>query len=202
MILNKGVRDTAVLRARNILNHRPIILDTETTGLDDSAEIVDIALVSWEGNVLFQSLVKPANKIPATATAVHDITDAMVEYAPRFDLIWHGELREVFTGSRLLAGQPICTYNADYDYRLLQQTLRQYSLPITGIKPFFCIMELYAEFHGEWNNYHHSYRWQSLENAAWQCGLGVSVNAHRAAADCLTALKVLRYMAGQKVEEL
>ncbi|HHQ4784521.1 TPA: hypothetical protein ACSPZU_004090, partial [Aeromonas veronii] len=41
------------------------ILDTETTGLDDQAEIVEISIIDQLGKVVFDSLVKPQKPIPA-----------------------------------------------------------------------------------------------------------------------------------------
>ncbi|MCW3664158.1 3'-5' exonuclease, partial [Burkholderia cenocepacia] len=58
-----------------------ILLDTETTGLDESAEIVEIAVIDDAGNVLLNTLVKPKHPIPNSATAIHGITNAMVATA-------------------------------------------------------------------------------------------------------------------------
>lgn len=41
-----------------------LILDTETTGLGDDAEIVEIAIIDQDKNVLLNSLVKPSKPIP------------------------------------------------------------------------------------------------------------------------------------------
>ena len=40
------------------------ILDTETTGLDDNAEIVEIAIIDKEERTLINQLVKPTQRIP------------------------------------------------------------------------------------------------------------------------------------------
>ena len=47
------------------------ILDTETTGLYDDAEIVEISIIDENGGVLLDTLVKPLKPIPAEATAIH-----------------------------------------------------------------------------------------------------------------------------------
>ena len=40
-----------------------VVLDTETTGLDSRAEIVEISIIDKHGNTLFDSLIKPKNPI-------------------------------------------------------------------------------------------------------------------------------------------
>ena len=44
------------------------ILDTETTGLDNQAEIVEISIIAQQGQVVLDTLVKPLRPIPADAT--------------------------------------------------------------------------------------------------------------------------------------
>src|SRR6266511_2362154 len=70
-------RDNAILWARGVLSDwsAVIILDTETTGLDLSAEIVQISLITIDGASLFDSLVKPTQPIPPEVTAIYHITD-------------------------------------------------------------------------------------------------------------------------------
>ena len=50
-------RVAALRWAQSIANDKRVLyLDTETTGLGDSAEIVDVALISANGSVLFNTL--------------------------------------------------------------------------------------------------------------------------------------------------
>ncbi len=61
-------------------------LDFETTGLyPHSDEIIEIGAARFKGGVetdSFSTLVRPEQPIPAGATAVHGIDDAMVADAP------------------------------------------------------------------------------------------------------------------------
>jgi len=63
-----------------------IAFDLETTGLSAEYDrIVEMAAVRWEGGVEtghFQTSVNPGIPIPAAATAIHGITNAMVADAP------------------------------------------------------------------------------------------------------------------------
>jgi DNA polymerase-3 subunit epsilon len=63
-----------------------IILDVKTTGLDGDSEIVEIAIIDLDENPLFETLIKPVSLIPEEATAIHGITNEMVENAPSSSL--------------------------------------------------------------------------------------------------------------------
>ncbi|ATD40328.1 3'-5' exonuclease [Aeromonas salmonicida] len=169
------------------------ILDTETTGLDDKAEIVEISIIDQLGNVVFDSLVKPQQPIPAEATAIHGITNDMVATAPSWADI-HDEV------CQLISSKPLVIYNADYDMRLMAQTSAFYGLkPVTADAGVHCAMLAYAEFYGDWNDYKGSYRWQRLTNAAAQQEVVTDGLAHRALADVMMTLGVLQAMARQRV---
>ncbi|MDE3055982.1 MAG: DUF3820 family protein [Verrucomicrobiota bacterium] len=65
------------------MNRRGIYYDTETTGTRPGSDrIIEIAAFDPEGDRVFCTLVQPECPIPAGATAVHGITDAMVQDAP------------------------------------------------------------------------------------------------------------------------
>lgn len=183
-----SARKDAVARAQQYLAQEPIYLDTETTGVRSTAEIIEISIVDHNGESIFDSLVRPRHPIPSDATQIHHITNAMVVDAPTWDTIW--PQLEV-----LLAGRTIGIFNADFDLRLLRQSHQHAGLvwpePVLDA---FCIMNLYAQFYGEWDNYRQSYRWQSLDKAQRYCKIPLR-NTHRAKDDALLARAVLQYMA-------
>lgn len=58
-------RRSAVSWARwALVTRNVVILDTETTGLGADAEVVELAVLSPRGEVLFDSLVRPRKPIP------------------------------------------------------------------------------------------------------------------------------------------
>jgi DNA polymerase III subunit epsilon len=181
-------RQAIIAEARRLLADRPIYLDTETTGLDNRAEIVEIAILDWDGSPLLYSLVKPRSPIPAMVTRIHGITDAHVVDAPSWADLWpHVQ--------STLQGRTIGIYNADFDLRMMAQSNQLARLPWQreGLGAF-CIMQLYARFYGE--RRYDSFRWQSLAKAAIQCRLPLA-NSHRAVDDALLARAVLHYVAEQ-----
>lgn len=190
--------------AQTLLAAKPVTLDTETTGLGNDAEIVEIAIVDFDGTPLINSLVKPVNPIPADATAIHGITNEMVANAPDL-LTLFKDINEV------LNNRQVMIYNADYDLRLLDQS---FAAHLNSIHPGYhylckpqiesfmkqvkanshCMMALYAEHYGEWDERRKQFKWQRLTNAAAHYGVA-RPDAHRALADCLMTLDVVKGMA-------
>ncbi|CAI1758724.1 3'-5' exonuclease [Serratia marcescens] len=176
-------------QAQQCLNRNCLVLDTETTGLDDKAEIIEIAVIDATGKVLLNTLVKPSKPIPAEATAIHGITDEMVKDAPTWPEV-NPQL------SCLISGKTIAIYNAEYDLRLLEQTDRIWKVtPKISVMPqIVCAMHEYAEFYGQKSD-RGSYKWQKLTAAAEQQGVIIEGTPHRALSDCMTTLGVIKAMA-------
>lgn len=125
-------------------NNLPVFLDTETTGLDDQAEIVEIAILALDGTRLLSTYVRPS--VPATpaAAAVHGISDDMLANAPG----WPEIAPQVCS---LLAGQTVVAHNADFDVRMLAQTSQRYDLASPAPGNWVCTMKmLTAGNNGRW----------------------------------------------------
>ena len=161
-----------------------VILDTETTGLDDRAEIVEISIIDKQRNTLFDSLIKPKNPIPWDAECIHGISNSNVSNAPTWADVYN-QVKKILIAS----GRTVAIYNADYDIRIIRQTCRLHGLDMFNINST-CVMLQYARFWGVWNDYRGNYKWQKLTNAAKQQGIEIK-NAHRALGDCLMTLDVL-----------
>lgn len=170
-----------VLKSENYL-----ILDTETTGLGNDAQICQIAIINAQGETLLNTLVKPTVAIPPSASNIHGITDDKVQDAPS----WADIASQVET---ILRGQDVVIYNANYDLGVLVQTARAHELKFNLNFSDYCAMEAFAEVYGEWNDYHGNYRWQSLSTAA-NYYLADTSDAHDALADCLMTLAVCNGM--------
>ena len=165
-------------------NSEFVILDTETTGLDDQAEIVEISIIDKQRNILFDSLIKPKNQIPWDAECIHGISNSDVSNAPTWVDVY-SQVKEIL----IATGRTVAIYNAGYDIRIIRQTCILHGLDMFNINSD-CVMLQYAKFWGVWDNYHGNYKWQKLTNAAKQQGIEIK-NAHRALGDCLMTLDVL-----------
>jgi len=173
------------------LQQKPIFLDTETTGLDEQAQVVDLAIIDHDGTVLMDTLIRPTVSIPDEASAVHGISNIDVLAAPTFaDVL--PQIKAIVT-DRIL-----CIYNASYDIRILRQSARAHlvekKFEIGMWCAWNCVMELYAEYFGDWSEYYQSYRWQKLGDAASQCEI-VTPKLHRAMADAEITRLILIHMA-------
>jgi len=186
-----SMRVNAVQIARQKLLEQPVYIDTETTGIERSDEIVEIAIIDHNGKTLLDSLVRPTRPIPPDASRVHGISDEMVQKAPTWPVLWP-------TIRSMLVGHVVATYNADFDLRLMQQSHARYRLPWKENFNMFCIMKLYASYRGEWDANRRSYRWHTLDNAGKQCGIALP-NSHRAVADTLLAKALLEFMARTEI---
>jgi len=184
----RQARWQAIREAQEKLKLDPVYIDTETTGLKASDEVVEIAIVDHRGDTLFESLVKPTRPIPPDAAAIHGIRDAMVAGAPPWVEIWPQV-------EKAIAGREVAIYNADYDMRLMQQSHTAHGLPWRwSAKDPFCVMRLYARFFGQWNASRGNYRWVSLDDAGRQSGIDLP-NTHRARDDALLTRALLLHMA-------
>ena len=154
-----------------------VVLDTETTGLDTSAEVIDLAVLDRNGTALVETLLRPLRTIPAGVTRIHGLTDEQVRDAPAFPDLWP-MLQEI------LAGRTIVAYNVAFDARLLRQTAAHHGLALTW-RDEACAMRHYAA-------YQHT-RPCSLESACLRHG--IPAGGHRAAADCRATLALLYVMA-------
>jgi DNA polymerase III subunit epsilon len=170
--------------ARSIVQSSPLILDTETTGLDGTTEVIDIAIIDSEGNILLNTLIQCQDAIPVEATNVHHITKEMLIDAPTFPDIW-SELEPLLTSSEIVI------FNAEYDIRMLYQTATRYHLSFPEVKSR-CLMLRYSDFIGEPGRNGHA-RYQKLSHACQY--FGIEEGTHRALVDCTATRKVLLKLA-------
>ena len=126
-------------------------------------------LIASTGRTLVNTLVRPRDPIPPEVTEIHGITNADVAKAPTFRQVMGahgGRLRKLLDDSQ----RPIAIYNAVFDLRMVDQSLgtdRHYHRRANA----HCVMHLYAQYYGDWSDWHGSYTWQSLGAAASQLGL-------------------------------
>ena len=183
-----SLRQRSIETAQAVLKNNPVYLDTETTGLGNSDEIVEISIVADDGSVLLETLIKPSQPIPAGASAIHGLYDEDVKAARPWPIVWP-EVRAA------LFGRLVVIYNAPYDLRLLQQSHARYKLPWKDRFNTFDMLKLYSEYNGEWDKKRGAYRYISLDAAGQQCGIALP-NAHRATADTLLTRALLHHLAG------
>lgn len=177
MLLNRLYEETETIKAlekrlswtSSANKDNYLILDTETTGLDDDDEIVDIAIIDMNGNVLLNTLIKPSKQISEEAAAVNHIKDSELINAPTITDV----INDI---DRIVSGKTILSYNADFDSRVLNQSLAKHNLKRSY--SWDCVMFNQMEILN-------SDRYISLQNS-----IGYK-QGHRALSDCKAVLHLI-----------
>lgn len=193
---NAKERAEAIRICRELVTLDALVLDTETTGLENSSEIVEISLLTMGGRVVLDSLVKPVSPIPLDASKVHGITMEMVRDAPDFRQLWEAGLGDLLTTRKL------AIYNAEFDLRLLQQSCSIHDIVPAAPFAAVCIMKLFAGFQGTWDERFNKYKWHNLGSAAKLCGITLPEDLHRSLADIRLTREVILAMANTPGEQL
>lgn len=182
------------------------VLDSETTDID--GEIIELAIVKINGEVLFNERIRPVGKIQPSAQVVHGITDADVADCQTLDY-WWPQIR------RLICRHRILVYNRAFDFGCLDRSL-------TAVRPEYwkgelgatdpysadyfvlelaqekadCVMEAYAPLAGHWSAWHGSYSWAKLRDACGQQGVDTNdLKAHNALADAQATIRLIQAVA-------
>ena len=189
---------------KNWLDSDLVILDTETTGLGPRAEIIEIAAIDMNGNILLNSLVKPNRPVPKKITEINNITNDMLHDAPEWGSVYV-DLMDLLSKHR-----KFIAWNAKFDARMITQSSSAAYLydeasasymvdVLNGIRDAAVdAQHIYSLWFAQ--NATEGYRRQRLVHAAEQQNVTVDGTPHRALADCLTTLAVLRAMVGSKDE--
>lgn len=144
-------------------------LDTETTGLSSSDEIIELSICTQDKRVVFDSIISSKVNCSAQARAVHGITDEQIAKGMPIESAKAALIE-------LLEGKTIISFNVDFDCQMLFQ-----SFGITA-KKRFCVMK--------WSQSVLDYeRWPRLENVCERLNIK-QPEAHRSLADTITTIDV------------
>lgn len=109
------------------LKKRYIAFDIETTGLNTVEDrIVELGAVLFENGIpvkRFSSLANANKFISPEATKVNNISNQMLENAPKEDIIYPKLIE--FLGDALYGTTIICAHNARFDLSFLSNTLER-----------------------------------------------------------------------------
>lgn len=180
-----------------------VVLDTETTDLD--GEIIELAVVDLNGQVLFDERIRPVGKVSPGAFEVHGISTGDLAKCPDFGHFWP-RIR------RLLCSSTVLVYNKTFDFRAIYNSLRAvqpdwHKGPANSTDPYSadywaytmasrhaeCVMEAYAPIAGMWSPWHGSYRWAKLADACTERGVDTSdLKAHAALGDAQATARLIQ----------
>jgi DNA polymerase-3 subunit epsilon len=144
--LNEEDRARSIAWARSLVESGEFcVLDTETTGLKNPVQFVEIAIVDAGASTLFEGTVRPSCRIEAGATRIHGHTARSLAGSPPF-LEIYPQLLEALWGRRVVV------YNASYDRRAWDTVVRSLGArgTLAGELPAWeCAMRRYAAYVGE-----------------------------------------------------
>jgi DNA polymerase-3 subunit epsilon len=179
------------LEARELLEHaaapgaRPLrVLDTETTGLEEQDEPIELAIVDGLTSVvLLDTRLRPPTPISPGAYAVHGVSSSEIQDAPALADIW-GRICELLSGALVIA------YNAEFDRQMLAQAAERYGLRMPKCR-WYCLMEACSVFDAPEDG-----RWLALGAVCAELEVR-SIPTHGARADALAALAVVQALAAR-----
>lgn len=181
-------RRPAISRSRkwsSLLNRRDVlIVDTETTGLSKSAEVIEIVALDTTGKVRFHALSMPQEAIPVDASNIHGLTRARLRKLRAKP--WphaHTKLASILENAKVLIA-----WNASFDRRMLEQTAARHGLHFGVALPWRDALKDYRPFRPGLRSY-------SLGNVMQSERLRFNGQAHRAEADCRAVLSIMRSVA-------
>lgn len=154
-----------------------LFLDTETTGLDGAAQIIQLAIIDEDGDMIVNTLLDTYELISPEAYEVHKISNEQLKGYPHFtDIQW--------AVADLLTGRQVGMYNAEFDMRILRQSSE---LAFVDAIPV-CVMQKAKEHFGE-------EKWLSLVDACKRLDIKLD-NAHDALADARATAEVYKKLRG------
>jgi DNA polymerase-3 subunit epsilon len=159
-----------------------VYLDTETTEVNDHAEVIEIALIKDDGTILLDTRVQCQGDIPLEVQDMHGISKSDLVDCPTWPDV-HARVMEILSTARVIK-----IYNSEFDMRVIKQTAARYGLSVLvdELPLTQCVMTDYA------NIYCHG-RWQKLVNACQQQGIEVDVHSiHSAKGDAELTRKLDR----------
>lgn len=153
-------------------------VDVETTGLDvaQGDRVCEVALLQvrdMQETARFTSLVYPGRPMPARATAVNGITDAMLAAAPSFSAL-------IPIIRAMLHETVLVAHNAQFDVRFLQYEFARAQQTFVQLMVVDTLALAQAWYHFSHN---------SLEAIASELRLSNAIR-HRAMADVLTTWEI------------
>ena len=178
-----GVESDGVLTLhRQVITRSVIVFDTETTGLQSDARIVEIACAEIDvtsGEVLRRAaqFVRPDITIPNDATKLHGISNAMVAEADPISVVLPRVLDWIAQSEA-----PLMAHYARYDVNRVVFEAERSSVSLRRARPVYCSMALARSILPRQRSY-------SLKDVAAYLKVP-QPKAHRAMADVETTAKV------------
>jgi DNA polymerase III subunit epsilon len=141
-----GSREDAVRWARSLLLKGDfVVLDSETTGLGNPIDFVEVGVLSGWGESLFNSLIKPSCRVEPGASRIHGHTMKRLSDERCFFEVYP-DLLDALWAKRVIV------YNVSYDRRVWDAAVRRLGARaalVGKLAPWECAMRAFAVYVGE-----------------------------------------------------
>ncbi|GHE86241.1 3'-5' exonuclease [Thalassotalea profundi] len=154
-----------------------VVIDTETTGISEGYQVIEIAVVDMNENVLLSERVKPNIPIEQGATKVHGIVEGDLSNSESF-----ASLTERFLFA--IQGKRIAGYNLQYDTDAIYNSATASDADLKFSNEAVCVMH-YA------NTIFKLTKSMKLTELCEAFSINTS-NAHSAAPDALMTVKLMK----------
>ena len=177
-----------------------IVIDTETTGLDEKDVAIELAAVDAKTGIkIIDTLIRcDWGEIPKEAYNVHGIKE--LRTAPSQPAVIGMLVHAAYNQDKKLTA-----FNVHFDCRMLQQTTDEPSVKklISNIfGAHLCVMELanrhFAKDHAKWKPETAQFSRLSIAKCCEIAGIEFKGKAHRAMADVLATIDLLHYIANDR----
>lgn len=168
-----------------------VILDTETTSTSKDDEVVELSVLSEDGEELYHSFFEPEKEMNIFASKKNGIYTKDLKGKPKFKDEWEKI-------KRAIDGKTIVGHNIEFDERLIFQTLSRYNLDVLDAQKLFVnsidSLEIAQKHIKDAPNY-------KLETLMRMAGINEEEH-HRASYDCLHTLCVLQAIETGNIRQL
>ena len=133
-----------------------ICIDIETTGFSTTYdEILQIAIIDEEGNILMNEHLRPSVKTSwEEAQAINHISPEQISLVGRAPYEVSGELKNILTSAKCIVG-----YNTSFDLGFIKEF---FGITIPGER-IYDVMYDFADIYGEYSEKYESFKFQSLD---------------------------------------
>jgi DNA polymerase-3 subunit epsilon len=180
-----------------------IVIDTETTGLNDDDVAIELAAMDAKTRTtIINTLIHcDWGEIPEAAYKIHGIGISQLKTAPRA-----ASVIAQLTNAALTNDKQVTAFNLHFDNRILMQTAETNKLSNERIEHVMgaqlCVMELanrhFMKGYGIWKPGHSQFSRLSLARCCEVAGIEFQGKAHRAMADVRATIDLLHFIANDR----
>ena len=130
---------------------RYIVLDTETTGLGDSAQVVELGAHEIINGKLtgnqFHIYIRPRVQMDKNVISIHKITNSF--YDEYYSDVYESDKQNLLNFSKFVGNSLIFAHNAPFDMGVLNTELKYWGLNEIPTKRYRCSMRIFMDIIGK-----------------------------------------------------